>query len=205
MSVSVNGTQGVHYWLMTVQDPPPPIPDSYRVDFSLLNIDFPPGARLWGGPYPGNQDPALAGQRLEQLLEIGVSHFINLTEAQERSDHYDLLLAQAAATRSTAVGYQRIPIADYSVPPVATIHRILDSIDTALVRGDGVYVHCWGGIGRTGTIIGCWLVRHGLSGRQALQQIAAWRKNLPSASIESPETDAQRQMVLNWQQFENRN
>lgn len=34
----------------------------------------------------------------------------------------------------------------------------------ALAAGQTVYVHCYGGIGRTGTVVGCWLVRHGLSG-----------------------------------------
>ena len=36
----------------------------------------------------------------------------------------------------------------------------------------GVYVHCWGGIGRTGTTVGCWFVRHGRTGDQALAEIA---------------------------------
>ena len=40
--------------------------------------------------------------------------------------------------------------------------RILDDVDAALADGGAVYVHCWGGIGRTGTVVGCWLVRHGL-------------------------------------------
>ena len=34
---------------------------------------------------------------------------------------------------------------------------VLTLIEEALVRG-AVYVHCWGGIGRTGTVVGCWLV-----------------------------------------------
>ena len=39
---------------------------------------------------------------------------------------------------------------------------ILDRIDTALDDGENVYVHCWGGSGRTGMVVGCWLRRHGL-------------------------------------------
>ena len=48
------------------------------------------------------------------------------------------------------------------------------AVDDALGEGRTVYVHCWGGIGRTGTVVGCWLVRHGLTGRGALDQIADW-------------------------------
>ena len=51
---------------------------------------------------------------------------------------------------------------------------ILDAIDAALRDGKTVYVHCWGGVGRTGTVIGCWLVRHGKTGDEALSQIAEW-------------------------------
>ena len=36
-----------------------------------------------------------------------------------------------------------------------------------------VYVHCWGGIGRTGTVVGCWLVRHGMTGDEALAEFAS--------------------------------
>ena len=37
---------------------------------------------------------------------------------------------------------------------------VLDAIDIALCEGHGVYIHCWGGVGRTGTVVGCWLKRH---------------------------------------------
>ena len=48
-----------------------------------------------------------------------------------------------------------------SAEAVATI---LDAIDVALAQGRTVDVHCWGRIGRTGAAVGCWLVRHGLTG-----------------------------------------
>ena len=33
---------------------------------------------------------------------------------------------------------------------------ILDSLDTAIADEHTIYLHCWGGIGRTGTVVGCW-------------------------------------------------
>ena len=48
-----------------------------------------------------------------------------------------------------------------SAEAVATI---LDAIDVALAQGRTVDVRCWGRIGRTGAVVGCWLVRHGLTG-----------------------------------------
>ena len=77
---------------------------------------------------------------------------------------------------------------------------ILDAIDDALDSGDTVYVHCWGGIGRTGTVVGCWLVRHGCTGEEALAQVAEWWMGMAKASPyrSSPETYEQRQYVLGW-------
>ena len=158
--------------------------------------------RLWGGEYPGDKDPTLAQERLERLLDAGITHFINLTEADERSDHYDAFVAALAANRDTAVSHQRISIRDYSTPTPETLNQILDNIDASLAQGDHVYVHCWGGIGRTGTVIGCWLVRHGISGEQALDHIAEWRKDTPKGDVESPETLEQRNMILNWHESE---
>ena len=75
---------------------------------------------------------------------------------------------------------------------------ILDTIDAALDAGHTVYVHCYGGIGRTGTVIGCYLVRHGMSGEEALEEIAGLRQGTPDGWKRSPETEPQRQMVQNW-------
>ena len=75
--------------------------------------------------------------------------------------------------------------------------RILDDIDAALEEDRTVYVHCWGGRGRTGTVVGCWLVRHGLDGGDALEQIARLRRDLGHGSP-SPETAAQCAMVTGW-------
>ena len=75
---------------------------------------------------------------------------------------------------------------------------ILETIDGVLAAGRAVYVHCYGGIGRTGTVVGCFLARHGMAGAEALEQIARWRERTPDGWKRSPETDEQRQMVLNW-------
>ena len=61
----------------------------------------------------------------------------------------------------------------------ALMRSILDAIDAAVSQGRRVYVHCRAGIGRTGTVVGCYLVRHGMSGPQAIAQISLWRAATP--------------------------
>jgi hypothetical protein len=76
---------------------------------------------------------------------------------------------------------------------------IQDLLAHYLARGEIVYVHCFGGIGRTGTVIGCSLVEQGMGGDETLARIARWRQDTPDGWKRSPETDAQRRMVQTWQ------
>ena len=78
------------------------------------------------------------------------------------------------------------------------MRTILDAIKNAVARGKNVYVHCWGGIGRTGTAVGCYLVRHGMAAPDALVAIARWREGTPDGHRRSPENDAQENFILTW-------
>jgi protein-tyrosine phosphatase len=80
---------------------------------------------------------------------------------------------------------------------------ILDVIDSQLAQQRPVYVHCWGGRGRTGTVVGCYLARHGIAlGEEALDQIRHMRREEETADKPSPETDSQCNMVREWKQGE---
>jgi protein-tyrosine phosphatase len=141
--------------------------------------------KLLAGPYPGTWDREKTQERLARLLEAGITFFVDLTQPGER-ESYEPLLPEGAH-------YQRRSIRDMYVPAVEGMRDILDTIDAALSGGHVVYVHCWGGIGRTGTVVGCYFVRHGLSGDAALQKLERLRSG-------SPETVEQRLMVYNWRE-----
>jgi len=62
-----------------------------------------------------------------------------------------------------------------------------------------VYLHCWGGRGRTGTVVGCYLVRHGLcASHEAVNEIRDLRKYTEDLDEPSPESRRQFEMVLSW-------
>ena len=64
---------------------------------------------------------------------------------------------------------------------------ILDEIDAELEAGGVVYVHCWAGCGRTGVVVGSWLVRHGADPGDALQRIADARgRRMPADARATP-------------------
>lgn len=155
------------------------VPDSYWVV----------PRRLLAGAYPGARDAADAEARVARFLEAGVTMFVDLTEAGELAP-YALLLPDGVRTIRKAVQ-------DFSCPRPGEMDRILDLIDAELESGETVYVHCRGGLGRTGTVVGCWLVRHGMHGEQALEWIATVRRDAPGGA-RSPETDEQRRFILGW-------
>ena len=158
--------------------------------------------RLLAGEYPGASQVDTARQKLRLLLAAGVTFFLDLTSPADGLAPYAELLAEEAQGYDIAVSYRRMTIPDYSVPSVAQMGQTLDVIDAALAAGQVVYVHCWGGVGRTGTVVGCYLVRHGHRGEVALAQIAQWWQTVEKRDRHphSPETPAQLQMVRMWRE-----
>ena len=167
-----------------------PIPDSYWVSPDFL-----------AGEYPGSRHEAEARQKLQALLGAGINFFLDLTEEVERNvslKPYKQLLDEEAAKLGKKVEYRRIPIRDVDVATPEIMVEILDTIDAAIAAGKKVYIHCWGGIGRTGTVVGCYMVRHGMTGEAAIRKIAELRKGTPDEWKTAPQTQAQRNMIINW-------
>ena len=155
------------------------------------------------GEYPGAKDEAVARKKVRALLEAGVTFFLDLTEEGESGLlPYEGLLQEEAIAIGRGVEHRRTSIQDLSTPTVTRMRRILDTIDDALQRGHTVYVHCWGGIGRTGTVVGCYLIRQGLSGDASLKRIQELLQNTPKRGRASPETLEQRRMILDWHREE---
>jgi Polymorphic toxin system, DSP-PTPase phosphatase len=169
------------------------IPDSYWVL---------PG-RFLAGEYPCSANEDEARLKLRWLLEQGIDCWLDLTEEGESGlIPYAPLLAEEAADIGRGVSHTRLSIPDMGTPTPEQMHRILDQLDEALLLGWKIYLHCYGGIGRTGTVVGCFLVRHGMSGPQAIAQIAHWRSATPDGWKPSPETRPQTDLVLRWSQLD---
>lgn len=146
--------------------------------------------RLAAGEYPD-------AETLAALIAEGLGGFIDLTpETGLRG--YAAEAARLAAAAGRDALHRRFPIADFTVPEIPTMRAILDAIDEWLATQRRVYVHCHAGIGRTGTVIGCWLVRRGVAPTHVLTELARLRRDTRSAHLRSPETAAQRDFVAAW-------
>jgi ADP-ribosylglycohydrolase len=165
-----------------------------------------PGKFL-AGAYPGDVVPERAEQKIRALLSAGIRCVVDLTEKRDRNlaglpvIHYEEFLNSVATKERLEVSYHRNSITDLDVPSRDQMREILDLIDSAIGSDRPVYVHCLGGIGRTGTVVGCWLSRHGVGrGNAVLELIRKLRRNEKQAHIESPETAQQRRFVCDWKE-----
>lgn len=166
--------------------PPRPTPDCYWVAPGFL-----------AGSYPRTREHESSCAKLKRILEAGVTRFVDLTTPNDPLEPYGELLEALADGAAVRDPY---PVIDMSVPESPDLTRsILDAIDREIEAGGTVYLHCWGGVGRTGTVVGCWLVRHGMSGEAALARVARlWATRPGSDWSSSPQTEEQFGYVRHW-------
>ncbi len=158
------------------------------------------------GAYPGSLDPEEHRLKVKTLLDAGIRTFINLTEPDERGLKgqpfvpYEPTVQELSAGLAAQPECLRFAIRDQWVPPVDRMGFILDTIDDALEGNRPGFVHCWGGVGRTGTVVACWLLRHGLVTKRTVAKVL---RRLRNADRERghrrwPDADEQLSFVQRW-------
>ena len=156
----------------------------------------------FAGQYPGDLTESVTRQKIRAILNAGVTSFIDLTEPGEDARGtplraYEHLLREEAAQHGVDVEYVRLSVPDQRIPHAKSrMKEILDALDDAERRGRRVYLHCWGGKGRTGTAVACHLVRRGHSAADALKQVQQLAHTMPRGKgVRVPENDMQCRFV----------
>jgi len=166
----------------------PPFHNSYWVASGLF----------LAGPFPGDLDTLAMTAKLKALAQVGIRTVVNLQPEEERGKGGAAFPDLTASLSELGISVSRFPTADMDVPSKTALSAILDTIDEEIARGRAVYVHCWGGHGRTGVVVGCWLQRHALEGKAGpLARIKELRA-LAGINSASPQTRAQRDFVEAW-------
>jgi protein-tyrosine phosphatase len=140
--------------------------------------------RLIAGRHPCAWGSENAAAEVQDLATAGVTLFLDLTQSGELEPYASLVAPPAR--------YLNRPIRDFSIPQRDHLVGTLDEIDAEIDAGGLVYVHCWAGCGRTGVVVGTWLVRHGVIPKDALRRIRDAR------GLGCPQTLEQRVYVLDW-------
>lgn len=152
------------------------------------------------GEFPGWRSHDAAGV-LDSLLDAGIRTFVDLTQASDPLQPYEATLQEAAAARDLDVTYRRFPVPDMGVPSPETMASILSFIAGEVAEGHKVYLHCLGGVGRTGTVAGCLLAGDGRDGDDALATLGRLFATTELRALYdtvSPQTEAQRAFVHEW-------
>lgn len=109
------------------------------------------------------------------LWHMGIRALLNLSEMPLPVD----------VLNKVGIQTEHIPIVGFEAPSIQQIKRAITMIDVCLDRNMPIGVHCVAGLGRTGTVLACYLVKREMSARKAIDTIRAWRPG----SIEGPEQE----------------
>jgi len=129
---------------------------------SFMNFSWIESGRVAGcrGPRTNSDLAFLRSQGIGALVRLAYEEETGMmkwkVEAEKIEDFYE-------------------PVRDFTAPSQEQIDRVLKFMRNALRQGKPVAVSCGAGIGRTGTILGCYLVSLGHTAEQAVQQLRSTR------------------------------
>jgi len=130
-------------------------------------------AALAGLPLPGGRRDL--DDDLRFLHYEGLDLLISLTE--EATDPEQVVAFEMDA--------MHLPIEDYTAPEPEQIDEFVAEVARRLEVDDKVGVHCWGGLGRTGTMLATWFVHEGMGAEEAIAHV----RELRPGSIETEEQE----------------
>eukprot|EP01120_Amphizonella_sp_Union-15-10_P017702 TRINITY_DN9915_c0_g1_i1.p1 TRINITY_DN9915_c0_g1~~TRINITY_DN9915_c0_g1_i1.p1 ORF type:complete len:225 (+),score=40.88 TRINITY_DN9915_c0_g1_i1:52-675(+) len=156
--------------------------------------------RVIAGAYPGDLVPKVALSKVENIIKAGVTVFVCLQLQNElfRFSPYQDLVAKLQETSEVKekIKILYFPIPDSHVAPEEETVQFIEKLVELLKSGENLYIHCWGGHGRTGTIIACLLGRlYDLSEDLALALTSKYHQKRVKPKSRSPQTNSQFEQV----------
>lgn len=133
----------------------------------------------------GSQGPASLGD-LSFLYSHGIRAVVRMEEqtiAADSEDTVDLLDMFE-------------PVTDFTPPDLEQTKRMIEFIDQQTGKQKPVVVSCYAGIGRTGTVLACYLVHRGAGPTEAIRQV----RRLRPGSIQTPDQESAVYEYAEWAQ-----
>ena len=144
-----------------------------RLNFSWL-VD----GEIAGHAAPADQDD------LAYLKRQGIRALVRMEEG-----HRALVTSDQVRDQGLADLHQ--PVVDFTPPTPRQIDRMIGFIEENVAAGKPVGVSCHAGVGRTGTLLACYLVKKGRTAEEAMKEVSVRRR----AAIE---TEGQKEAVRDY-------
>ncbi len=151
--------------------------------------------RLLAGEYPGATHAREGSEEVAPARRRGSRLNRRPDDPHDHLDSYREALQLAAQRAGREVRHFAHPIPDNSVIHQDGYDRIIVRIRAEIAAGRIVYVHCWGGKGRTSTVVGCLLIDDGLDYDATIARIAELRAGTRKAFDACPESSSQHRVL----------
>lgn len=117
----------------------------------------------------------------DYLKSKGITALVRMAESDN---------AQVTPTQIEKAGFTDChePVSDFTAPKQGQVDRMIAFITESVSAGKAVGVSCGAGIGRTGTVLACYLVRKCYTAEEAMEEV----KHKRGAGVE---TEDQREAV----------
>ena len=134
------------------------------------------------GEIAGMAKPASSVYDFEFLKENGFEAIVSLTEFP----------LNKVLIEEFGFSVKHIPVRDFEAPTLEQIEVFIAFAVKARAEGKKLVVHCDAGIGRTGTVLACYLVSKGYNAAKAIEEVRVKRPG-------SVETIEQEELVMKYE------
>jgi protein-tyrosine phosphatase len=179
----------------------PPLPsDSDDVRGPIATSNWVIIGKLIAGAYPGSIHKSTHQEKIRNIIQSGVTRFVCLLEEDERKEctPYENDASSIAAEYGRTISFDYYSIPDMRSADDESLIEFIPQLAAIVKRPDEVvYVHCWGGHGRTGIVISLLLVElyDAIDEEEALRLTELYHSKRVEARLHSPQTTVQFEQV----------
>jgi hypothetical protein len=158
------------------------------------------------GQYPGAFEDQRNDRLLKKLLSKGIDTFVCLQAEMDDDIPEDVwrsgiglrpYFEDAQKLSKRLLKWAHLPIVDGGVAPDDVTVEFAEYLAADLMAGRVLYIHCWGGHGRTGVFLALLLsYLYRISASEALKRVQAYHDcRIEGTGVKSPQTVVQRDQV----------